>query len=389
MLRRDIAARTNWHDTAQEYGFSFHTIDGQAYWDESAYYQFTLEQIENDIEDPTQELHEMCLHVVDKVVQSQALLNDFCIPDAFHEAVSDSWQAKSPSLYSRLDLVYDGTGPAKLLENNADTPTSLYESGFWQWLWLEQQVDSGALPNASDQFNSLQEKLIMRFRDIANHYQQKNMHFSCCLDSDEDRGTVQYLQDCAAQAGLSTPFVFIDDIGVTDTHRFMDLDNNPMDMAFKLYPWEFMLKEEFGEIAAYSDTKWVEPIWKSVLSNKALLPLLWEMFPNHPNLLPSYLHRDLNKVDKAGKWVKKPIFSREGANIMIIDNGDIIAQTGGEYGDEGVIFQQFTHLPKFADNYTLIGSWLVNDMPAGISVREDNTLITQDTSRFVPHIILG
>lgn len=389
MLRRDIAARTNWHDTAQEYGFSFHTIDGQAYWDESAYYQFTLEQIENDIEDPTQELHEMCLHVVDKVVQSQALLNDFCIPEAFHEAVSDSWQAKSPSLYSRLDLVYDGTGPAKLLENNADTPTSLYESGFWQWLWLEQQVDSGALPNASDQFNSLQEKLIMRFRDIANHYQQKNMHFSCCLDSDEDRGTVQYLQDCAAQAGLSTPFVFIDDIGVTDTHRFMDLDNNPMDMAFKLYPWEFMLKEEFGEIAAYSDTKWVEPIWKSVLSNKALLPLLWEMFPNHPNLLPSYLHRDLNKVDKAGKWVKKPIFSREGANIMIIDNGDIIAQTGGEYGDEGVIFQQFTHLPKFADNYTLIGSWLVNDMPAGISVREDNTLITQDTSRFVPHIILG
>lgn len=389
MLRRDIAARTNWHDTAQEYGFSFHTIDGQAYWDESAYYQFTLEQIENDIEDPTQELHEMCLHVVDKVVQSQALLNDFCIPDAFHEAVSDSWQAKSPSLYSRLDLVYDGTGPAKLLENNADTPTSLYESGFWQWLWLEQQVDSGALPNASDQFNSLQEKLIMRFRDIANHYQQKNMHFSCCLDSDEDRGTVQYLQDCAAQAGLSTPFVFIDDIGVTDTHRFMDLDNNPMDMAFKLYPWEFMLKEEFGEIAAYSDTKWVEPIWKSVLSNKALLPLLWEMFPNHPNLLPSYLHRDLNKVDKAGKWVKKPIFSREGANIMIIDNGDVIAQTGGEYGDEGVIFQQFTPLPKFADNYTLIGSWLVNDMPAGISVREDNTLITQDTSRFVPHIILG
>jgi glutathionylspermidine synthase len=251
------------------------------------------------------------------------------------------------------------------------------------------QVDSGALPNASDQFNSLQEKLIMRFRDIANHYQQKNMHFSCCLDSDEDRGTVQYLQDCAAQAGLSTPFVFIDDIGVTDTHRFMDLDNNPMDMAFKLYPWEFMLKEEFGEIAAYSDTKWVEPIWKSVLSNKALLPMLWEMFPNHPNLLPSYFHKDLDKVDKAGKWVKKPIFSREGANIMIIDNGDVIAQTGGEYGDEGVVFQQFTPLPKFADNYTLIGSWLINDMPAGISVREDNTLITQDTSRFVPHIILG
>jgi glutathionylspermidine synthase len=229
----------------------------------------------------------------------------------------------------------------------------------------------------------------MRFRDIANIHQQKVMHFSCAQDSAEDRGTVQYLQDCAAQAGLETPFIFIDDIGVTETHRFLDLDDLPIHSAFKLYPWEFMLSEEFGEIAAYSSTKWVEPLWKSVLSNKALMPLLWSRFTGHPNLLPSFLHKDLDKVDKSGKWVKKPIFSREGANIMIIDNNEVVAQTGGQYGDEGVIFQQFHALPKFGDNYTLIGSWLVNDMPAGMSIREDNSLITQDSSRFVPHIILG
>lgn len=388
MLRRDIAPRKHWQSLAQEYGFHFHTIKGEPYWDESAYYQFTLEQIERDIEDPTQELHEMCLHVVDEVVQSPQLLTDFCIPQAFHEAVCDAWQQRQPSLYSRLDLVYDGTGPAKLLENNADTPTSLYESGFWQWLWLEQCVDNGQLPRAADQFNSLQEKLIMRFRDIANLHQQKEMYFSCCQDSDEDRGTVQYLQDCAAQAGLDTPFIYIDDIGITETQRFVDLNDMPINSAFKLYPWEFMLKEEFGEIAAYSATQWVEPLWKCVLSNKALMPLLWSRFTHHPNLLPSYLHKDLKYVDKSGKWVKKPIFSREGANIMIIDNNEVIAQTGGQYGDEGVIFQQFHALPKFGNHYTLIGSWLVNDMPAGISIREDNSLITQDSSRFVPHIIL-
>lgn len=389
MLRRDIVPRQDWQTLAQEYGFNFHTINGEPYWDESAYYQFTLEQVERDIEDPTQELHEMCLHVVDEVVQSPALLTDFCIPEAFHEAVHDAWLQRHPSLYSRLDLVYDGKGPAKLLENNADTPTSLYESGFWQWLWLEQCVDGGTLPQTADQFNSLQEKLIMRFRDIANMHQQKVMHFSCAQDSAEDRGTVQYLQDCAAQAGLETPFIFIDDIGVTETHLFLDLDDLPIHSAFKLYPWEFILNEEFGEIAAHSSTKWVEPLWKSVLSNKALMPLLWSRFSGHPNLLPSFLHKDLDKVDKSGKWVKKPIFSREGANIMIIDNNEVVAQTGGQYGDEGVIFQQFHALPKFGNNYTLIGSWLVNDMPAGMSIREDNSLITQDSSRFVPHIILG
>jgi glutathionylspermidine synthase len=42
----------------------------------------------------------------------------------------------------------------------------------------------------------------------------------------------------------------------------------------------------------------------------------------------------------------------------------------------------------FAGNHTVIGSWLVNDRAAGISIREDHSPITQDMSRFLPHIIL-
>ena len=135
----------------------------------------------------------------------------FAIPERHWDKVRRSWMQRDPSLYSRLDLVYGGNGPAKLLENNADTPTSLYESGFWQWLWLENLVDNSMLPRQADQFNSLQEKLINRFGDIAAHYQIQQMHFACCKDTDEDRGTVQYLQDCAQSAGVQSDFVFIDD----------------------------------------------------------------------------------------------------------------------------------------------------------------------------------
>ena len=132
--------------------------------------------------------------------------------------------------------------------------------------------------------------------------------------------------------------------------------------------------------------RWLEPAWKSIISNKALLPLLWEMFPDHPNLLPAYFAEDDHP--QMDKFVVKPIFSREGANISIVENGKTIEQVEGPYGEEGMIVQQFHPLPKFGDSYMLIGSWLINDQPAGIGIREDRALITQDLSRFYPHIFV-
>ena len=388
MFRMPCQPRKGWQQLANEFGFHFHTMYGEPYWDESAYYQFTLAQIENDIEDPTAELHQMCLAVTEDVVNSEELLTRFCIPEQHWDLVRNSWNERDPSLYSRLDLVYSGKGPAKLLENNADTPTSLYESGFWQWLWLSQNVDAGKLALHADQFNSLQEKLVHRFREIALHYNINQLHMACCKDTVEDRGTVQYLQDCATEAGLLADFVFIEDIGLADTGVFTDLQDAPITDCFKLYPWEFMLREEFGDVLEDAQVNWLEPAWKSIISNKALLPQLWKKFEGHPNLLPAYFSDEINANSLSGKWIKKPLFSREGANVSIIESGVESVLSDGPYGEEGFIVQAFEPLPVFEGNHTLIGSWLVDDMPAGISVREDASAITQDLSRYLPHIIL-
>jgi glutathionylspermidine synthase len=53
-----------------------------------------------------------------------------------------------------------------------------------------------------------------------------------------------------------------------------------------------------------------------------------------------------------------------------------------------MIYQAYQQLPKFGDDYALIGSWIVGDSAVGMSIREDHSRITQDLSRFVPHIIL-
>lgn len=385
MIRMPVRERINWPQLAEQYGFSFHTMYGEKYWDESAYYQFTLQQIEEDLEKPSEELHQMCLHVVDKVVNDEALLKLCQIPEQHWHFVRDSWLRGEPSLYSRLDLVYTGKGPAKLLENNADTPTSLYETGFWQWLWLEDQVDERRLDSRADQFNSVQEKLIARFAQL---HEKGTLYFSCVRDSDEDRGTVEYLIDCAKEAGWQTEFIYIDELGIDQHEQLVDLTDKPIEYIFKLYPWENMLREPFAQHLYQSKTHWLEPAWKSILSNKALLPLLWKYFPEHPNLLPAYFAHDAH-LTGSGKWVKKPLFSREGANISIIENGKNVLESQGPYGAEGFIYQAYAPLPMFGDNHTLIGSWLIDGASAGICIREDKSPITQDLSRFLPHIILG
>ncbi|MDD1780997.1 glutathionylspermidine synthase family protein [Enterovibrio sp. ZSDZ35] len=387
MFRRDISERPNWRALAKKYGFGFHTMYGEPYWDETAYYQFNLKQIEDDLEKPTEEIHQMCLDVVDRVVRDEVLLHRFGIPEAMWDLVRQSWQRKDPSLYARLDFAYDGVNPAKLYENNADTPTSLFETGFWQWVWLEDVVDSGRIHQGADQFNILQDYILARFAELSRRQPGQRLYFSCCKDTEEDRATVQYLEDCAKEAGLSTGFVYVEDIGLNDRGEFVDASGREIRWMFKLYPWEFMFGEEYAQHLGSATINWLEPMWKSVLSNKALLPMLWKRHPNHPNLLAAYFADDAN-ASRLENYVIKPLFSREGANIKVVRGGKTQFKTDGPYNEHQAIIQQYQPLPKFGDNYTLIGSWLVNDRAAGISIREDASLITQDLARYLPHIIL-
>lgn len=386
MQRIAIAPRPHWKAKAHEFGFTFHTMQGEPYWREDAYYSFSLEQIENDIEAPTVEIHQMCLAAVAEIVKSEQLLEQFCVPPLHWNLIAESWRKNDPSLYSRLDLAYTGHGPAKLLENNADTPTSIYETGFWQWLWLEDQLHVGLLPAGTDQFNLLQEKLIARFGQLKSLFPNQILHLSCCKDSTEDRGTVQYLADCASEAGIANQFVFIEDIGLGAQGAFTDMADSEITWLFKLYPWEFMLRESFADSIATSHTQWLEPPWKALISNKAILPLLWQLFPNHPNLLPAFFEHD-PKARFDGKYVKKPIFAREGANISIWQNNQQELTSDGPYGEEGFILQAYSPLPEFNGRHALVGSWLVDGEACGLSIREDSSPITQNLSAYLPHVI--
>lgn len=371
MFRKLSIPRDNWKKTIESQGFLYHSVDNIPYWDESAYYEFDYKQVDV-LEASTNELHKICLEAVQHVIDNKRYY-ELKIPNNAIELIENSWNNELPSIYGRFDLSYDGINAPKMLEYNSDTPTSLTEASIIQWYWLQ---DTNF---AMDQFNSIHEKLIAKWKSLIPYLNEGPLYFTA-LDQLEYYMNLSYMRDCANQAGINTKEIKINDIG-WDGSKFLDLENFDITNVFKLYPWEWLLNEEFGNnIIKDENCNWIEPAWKLILSNKGILPILWELNPGHHNLLPAYFNQNNLK-----EYVKKPFYSREGANITIHTINNEIS-TDGEYGEEGFIYQQFSPLPNFDGNFPVIGSWVIDGESAGIGIRESSGLITNNVSKFVPHL---
>ncbi len=296
-----------------------------------------------------------------------------------------AWEEEPPAVYGRFDILWNGTGSSKLLEYNADTPTSLLEAAVIQWYWLQD-----VFPHA-DQFNSIHEKLIAKWNDVRD-YLASPLYF-VSADTEEDRLTTAYMRDTAEQAGLTTHQLLMEEIGWNSRRgRFVDTapEEHEIRSLFKLYPWESMMEEAFAPQAlhTYQTMQWIEPIWKMLLSNKGILPILWELYPGHDLLLEA--HRVKAEIKPRPGWVRKPMHSREGSNIILRRLDGSAVETGGPYTDRMCIDQRLgsaTHFP-LADKgqrWPVLGLWMVDQECCGLGIREDAGPITGNLSSFVPH----
>jgi len=284
MRRLFSEPRNGWQSKVEKVGLTYHTLaDGSPYWDESVYWEFSSAEIDR-LEAATAEIQRLALAAGD-VILDQDRLSEMGIPAQAGAAIRAAWNSEPPALYGRLDLAYDGT-TIKLLEYNADTPTGLVEAAVAQWYWLQY-----LFPHA-DQFNSLHEKLVAKWKDLKD-YTTSPVYFAS-TGTDEDIMTVSYLQDTAQQAGMKTAYIPMASIGWDKRQNcFVDLGNHPIRTLFKLYPWEWLLAEPFAPQALstvppesplseygprkdrrmWGSTLWIEPIWKMMWSNKALLAI--------------------------------------------------------------------------------------------------------------------
>jgi glutathionylspermidine synthase len=328
------------------------------------------------------------------VILNQDRLAQMGIPAAAAPAIRSAWNSEPPALYGRLDLAYDGS-TIKLLEYNADTPTGLVEAAVAQWYWLEE-----CFPG-TDQFNSIHEKLVAKWKDLKDYI--ANPAYFADGGSEEDRMTVSYLRDTAEQGGLHTRHIAMHEIGWDEKRsRFVDLENHVMETLFKLYPWEWLLSEPFAQQALstlppaaalkewgprkdrrfWGSMLWIEPIWKMLWSNIALLAILWELNPGHELLLPAYLDgpRELKS------YVRKPLFGREGSGIAMVRDGVAVEGVLDGENAQGSVYQAMAPMATGGGKTAVFGSWLVDGEPAGMGIRESKGLVTNNTSCFVPHL---
>ncbi|MDB5367373.1 MAG: glutathionylspermidine synthase family protein [Rhodospirillales bacterium] len=400
MERRPGFAR-DWQASAARANFDFRRADGSMWWDESAYYALTMAEVD-EIEEATGAIEQLVYQVVDDAVQQPPLLRALQIPDWAHELVRESWRGQERHLYGRMDFARGKDGSLKLLEYNGDTPTALFEAAVFQWEWLEAGKQARALPGDADQFNSIHDRLIEAFRMLGSR--DGRWTFSAIGTSNEDLGTVAYLADTALQAGHEIQLLAINQIGLADGRVFVDLQNRAIGDLFKLYPWEDLLREDFGlallRAAQSREIRVLEPAWKMIVSNKGLLPLLWRAAPNHPNLLPSYFALDVEQGRAPAGWhggrgvVTKALWGREGAGTSIWLGRDdrpvrTVPADAESFEPNWYVDQAYTELATYDGQRPVLGSWTVAGQPAGLGIREDSGLVTGSTARFVPHAIIG
>ncbi len=373
MERVFVAPRPGYREKIEALGFDFHGD----YWREEACYRLSSNEVEM-LETATAEAYRMYCDAVEYILNDQPEFMEriLQLPPEICERIRRSWDEDELSLYGRFDFLVDKSGVPRILEFNADTPTSLLEASVIQWQWKED------LFPASDQYNGIHEGLVQSWKDMFPAGSE--IHFAGALDDHEDTGTLQYLASTAMEAGFSTRVLDMNSLDLRDG-CFYDPSGEQVKRCFKLYPWEWMVDESADGCLA--DVQWVEPIWKLLMSNKAILKVLFDLFPDSPYVLPCYLSRP-----ESGLFCKKPVYSREGHNVSVLEIRNWeervrLAETEGDYNKGAYVYQEYVEPTAYSGRYPVIGSWVVGGEPAGIGIRENRTEITGNLSEFVPHII--
>ena len=376
-------------DYLEQMGFSWHTDkDGSAYIADELVCVSANEA--NAYYKAANELYDMFVAAAQNVIDKNRF-SELGIPFSLIDAIKMSWENEVHwHLYGRFDLAGGlDNKPIKLIEFNADTPTSLFEAAILQWAVLKQND-----MNEQEQFNSIYESLRDNFKRLITleesvegfeeYYKGWKILFSS-LANDEDALTTRLLEHIAREAGFETGFSYIDEVEFSNEGVFKDGVN--YEYLFKLIPWENIAIEE-GELAMLltqimKNQKAIilNPAYTLLFQSKGILKVLWELYPNHPLLLETSEAPLPNK-----KCVKKPLFGREGANISIIEpDGSTSFETAGDYGSEKFIYQEFSEFNSHQNELYQAGVFFAYE-GCGLGFRKGG-LVLDNCAKFVGHII--
>lgn len=301
--------------------------------------------------DAANELYEMYIVAAQHVIDNERY-TELGIPQNLIELIEHSWENDANwHIYGRFDLSGGIDGKQiKLIEFNADTATCIPETAIVQWASLK----ANGL-DESQQFNTLYETFVEKFRELhrQNPDFEKTLLISTMKDFPEDDTNMQVLGEAAKEAGFEVAFDFIENVEFSASEGIFkqnpsDGNFKKYDFWFKLIPWEYIgwdepeLAQILTEISKNKKAVILNPAYTLLFQSKAILKVLWELYPNHPLLLETRSQSILGKT-----CVEKVLFGREGANVRIVSpSGTTETSTEGDYFEQNTVFQEYTEFLK-------------------------------------------
>jgi len=379
-------------NTLEEIGFAWHTDADSSKYVADELVIVTDDEAEGYYE-AVNELYDMYATAAQHVIDNN-LFFELGIPFNLIDAIKKSWDNDVHwHLYGRFDLAggIDGK-PIKLIEFNADTPTSLFETAILQWAILKHNN-----MDEERQFNNIYEAISENFRrlvtlfddpsEFEKHYDGWKILFSSVSGNLEEEQTVRLLQQMAIDTGFETGFeplggVKFDEEGIYDSNEI------PYEYWFKLFPWEDIAIDE-NELALLLTTIMnnqkaiiLNPAYTLLFQSKGMMKILCDLFPDSP-----YLLKTSYEPLKGIQCVEKRMFGREGANVKILDiSGNVLEANEGPYGNFKPIYQEYVEFPKDAKGNSYQAGVFFAYEACGLGFRRGGKILN-NMSKFVGHVL--
>lgn len=356
--------------------------------------------VEQELRRATNELHLMFLHATQAVLQDDALLARFNIPGSLWPRLRKSWENRRGQIITgRFDFAVSERG-IKVYEYNADSASCHMEAGRVQGLW----ANHFGVTEGEDSGSGLYPELVAAW---AASGVEGMLHIMQDVN-DEETYHAEYIQAAAREAGLPCRIIKgVAGLGWNDAGEIVDAEGTPIRFVWKTWAWETALDQIRAEceeddassglrtgaeprkpprlvdVLLRPEVMVYEPFWTLIPSNKAILPLLWQIFPDHPYLLDSRYELTADLQQRG--YVSKPIAGRCGFNISLFDKHEnLLKETSGRFDTQDHVYQELWKLPEIDGYRTQVCTFAVRGKYAGSCVRVDRSLIITRDSELLP-----
>jgi glutathionylspermidine synthase len=365
-------------------------------------------QFRNELAFATAELAKIYAKIVELIQKgSDELLLELGIPEQALSAMRVIIMPQLSTMIGRFDFAHTPEG-LKMLEFNADTPTSIVEAFFVNQKACEFFYVQN--PNAK-----MEKDIKQAFTTMVNEYKRRGYKtdrivFSSLGWHDEDKGTTIFLMN---HSGLQASYVPLEDLRVYEDRLCYLTDGNlePIDVLYRLHAIEKLAIEndEDGyptgshvlDLIAREKLAIINPPSAFIAQTKALQVLIWNLhqegvfFTDFEHtiiakyMLPTYMENNFRDMP----FVTKPIFGREGGAVTLFNsNGQITDEDkDDDYWEQPMVYQRLADMEKITVNtikglyngHILWGSFLIGGKPSAICARVGGK-ITDNLSFFLP-----